>query len=952
MLLTYQIQVSDDHQLLLRCVKLDIEEGDPFSGTPYPLRPDQLLNKPPGDLRLTARDRKLLMTAVIHQKKGGTDSLFTGADAARLLQTVIETGRAYPAGKHHPPLRADGVREVRPTWSAEDGRLKPSVDLPPDLDLVPGLPCHAIERATGRCSRLRAPLPDPVLLRWVATPALPPEETAAWLEDMSRRHPAADFPAAPGLEVQTVEDLAPIPFLRIDPADPVRHLPMLARLEFHYGPVRVEDHAPGGRVRWTENGGLLEAAREPVFEENCRKRLLANGLNPHEPPADNLFARAESASGYALDPDRHSHWASFVLEEIPGLRDHGWRVDLPASLIPREIGEDEWYAEFHSGRSGSTLRFEQGILVDGKRVNLLPVFRDFLQRQTRRRLDDILADIPDAPTPLPSEAGLLLIPGERFRRLVRTLFEVLGPDSLDRNRRLRLSEWQATELVSDETEGWTPPPELLARARSLRERPPLEPLDPVASFQGILRPYQRDGLGWIEFLYRHRLGGILADDMGLGKTVQVLAALLQIREVHQNPEPFLIVSPASVLPNWRRECGRFAPELRIHTHHGTGRHANPRAREKADVWLTTYGTLHRDIDALAETRFAAVILDEAQAVKNPRARVSRAVRKLKGDLRLALSGTPLENHLGELHSLFQFAAPGYLGGESLFNSLFRRPIEQDDCPTARDRLHRRVNPLLLRRRKDAVATDLPPKTEIIREIELTPEQRDEYEVIRTSGQRELSETFREKGFEQSRMHALDLLLKLRQVCCDPRLRKRCGAFAPEHSAKLAWLREALPELIEEGRRVLLFSQFTSMLDLIHPELRTLGIPWVELRGDTRDREKPVRTFQEGKVPLFLISLKAGGTGLNLTAADTVIFYDPWWNPAVEAQAADRAHRIGQEKPVFIYKLICRGTVEARVLELQQRKRDLQGLIGDRGGASPAFTESDFQSLLSPLDAEG
>jgi SNF2 family DNA or RNA helicase len=356
---------------------------------------------------------------------------------------------------------------------------------------------------------------------------------------------------------------------------------------------------------------------------------------------------------------------------------------------------------------------------------------------------------------------------------------------------------------------------------------------------------------------------------------------------------------------------------------------------------------------LSEVDWNLLILDEAQAIKNAKTKISKMVGGLQAELRLALSGTPLENHLGELRSLFHFAMPGYLGSEKIFNAVIRHPIEKEDSTWAKELLHRKISPLLLRRSKDVVAGELPPKTEIVQELPLTSTQADLYEVVRAAGEIDIQETLKGQGFERSQIQVLDLLLKLRQVCCDPRLCKAVTRKTlPDDSSKLQWLKEVLPEMIEEGRRILLFSQFTSMLDLIKTEVDKLKIPYVEIRGSTKDRETPVTRFQKENIPLFLISLKAGGTGLNLTAADTVIFFDPWWNPAMEAQAADRAHRIGQDKPVFIYKLICAGTVESRILELQERKKGLQEVIDNtRGGSSKKFTEEDFRSLMAPLSIE-
>ncbi|MGA7980939.1 MAG: DEAD/DEAH box helicase, partial [Chromatiaceae bacterium] len=348
-----------------------------------------------------------------------------------------------------------------------------------------------------------------------------------------------------------------------------------------------------------------------------------------------------------------------------------------------------------------------------------------------------------------------------------------------------------------------------------------------------------------------------------------------------------------------------------------------------------------------------LILDEAQAVKNPRSKAAEAVRALSARHRLCLTGTPLENHLGELWSLLDFLMPGMLGDERRFRRLFRTPIERNGDDARQEQLRRRVAPFLLRRTKEEVAAELPPKTEILRQVPLEGDQRDLYETLRLALHERVRAEVESKGLARSGIIILDALLKLRQVCCDPRLVSLESARKVKRSAKLDLLMTLLPELLEEGRRILLFSQFTSMLELIEAELKRLGLHedegFVKLTGRTRNRSMPVDLFQAGEVPLFLISLKAGGSGLNLTAADTVIHYDPWWNPAAERQATDRAHRIGQDKPVFVYKLLTEGTVEQKVAELQARKQALaDAMLAGGGAAAGSLSAEDLELLFAPV----
>ncbi len=413
--------------------------------------------------------------------------------------------------------------------------------------------------------------------------------------------------------------------------------------------------------------------------------------------------------------------------------------------------------------------------------------------------------------------------------------------------------------------------------------------------------------------------------------------------------PSLVVLPTSLIFNWKRETQRFAPALKVLSLHGKERADQFDSIPEHDVVITTYPLLWRDAAQLSAHDYHLLILDEAQTVKNVASQSAQVVRRLSARHRLCLTGTPLENHLGELWAQFDFLLPGFLGEERGFTKTWRTPIEKHGNSLRRDLLAARIRPFILRRRKEDVAKELPAKTLIVRSVELEGAQRDLYETVRSAMDAKVREAIADMGFARSQIVILDALLKLRQVCCDPRLVKLEGARKVKERAKLDLLMDMLPELVDEGRRVLVFSQFTSMLALIEEELTARKLNYVILTGDTRDREEVIRRFQEDDVPIFLISLKAGGVGLNLTAADTVIHYDPWWNPAVENQATDRAHRIGQKKKVFVYKLVVAGSIEEKILALQGKKAELAaGVLSEDAGALSKFAEADIRALLAPL----
>ncbi|NQD94960.1 DEAD/DEAH box helicase, partial [Pseudomonas sp. CrR25] len=471
-----------------------------------------------------------------------------------------------------------------------------------------------------------------------------------------------------------------------------------------------------------------------------------------------------------------------------------------------------------------------------------------------------------------------------------------------------------------------------------------------AGLQAKLRPYQRHGLAWMQALGELEVGGVLADDMGLGKTLQTLAHILCEKQAGRLQRPALIVMPTSLIPNWQDEAARFAPQLRVLALHGAKRRGQFPLIGEHDLILTTYALLPRDLKVLSAQPYQLLILDEAQNIKNPRSKAALAAGQLQARQRLCLTGTPLENHLGELWSLFNFLMPGWLGDSKGFNRDYRTPIEKQANEQRLAHLHGRIKPFLLRRTKEQVARELPPKTEITHWVELSAAQRDRYETLRLAMDQKVRAEIARQGLARSQIVILEALLRLRQACCDLRLLGEPDpALHSGDSGKLSALLEMLEELVDEGRRVLLFSQFTSMLALIETELQARQIAYAKLTGSTQDRRTPVQQFQAGQFPVFLISLKAGGAGLNLTAADTVIHFDPWWNPAAEAQASDRAYRIGQDKPVFVYKLIARGSVEEKIQQLQQAKANLaQGVLEGGSQAQWQLNEDDLAALFAPL----
>lgn len=465
------------------------------------------------------------------------------------------------------------------------------------------------------------------------------------------------------------------------------------------------------------------------------------------------------------------------------------------------------------------------------------------------------------------------------------------------------------------------------------------------ALKATLRPYQEQGLSWLRFIHELGSGGVLADDMGLGKTIQTIALLLSVKQ-EQKKLSALIVAPTSVVGNWVREIERFGPSLTTALWHGAGRKGQQDELSKANIIITSYALLRRDIDLLAKLELDYAILDEAQNIKNPESATAQAARELGAGRRLALTGTPIENRLSEIWSIFEFVSPGLLGPLRRFEEKFARPIDQGDAKTA-TRLRAAIHPFILRRTKMEVADDLPPKIESDKLIDLASDQKALYTQVLREVRAHIMGEVERVGVAKSQLHILAGLTKLRQAACDPRLLGLPRQYGHEDSAKLTALRELMQEAESGGHKVLVFSQFVSMLKLVKEAMNEDKIRYEYLDGSTKDRTAAIDRFQEDPtVTAFLISLKAGGSGLNLTAADTVIHFDPWWNPAVEEQASDRAHRIGQKKVVTVYRLVAAGTIEEKILQLKQKKMELvASVLSEDSGGAKSLSKADLEDLF-------
>ena len=651
--------------------------------------------------------------------------------------------------------------------------------------------------------------------------------------------------------------------------------------------------------------------------------------------------------------------AFFFLEErLDYLKKAGWNVEFDSSFPIQSIHDaQDWFLDANEEiieASHDWLDINLGVLIDGERVDLLPVLMNFVKQETKDN-QDLDSDARDAETHrvLTKDGKLINFNRGRLRKIARHLLVEFSQKTDD--KKLKVSKWNMG-LLAEFSQGeiaaksrWIRSDSFKILASAVKEDGVLEEVEQPSGLQCELRSYQKQGLNWLQLLSRSGLNGILADDMGLGKTVQTLAHILVEKDSGRMKNPVIVIAPTSLMPNWFNEAAKLAPSLKVLVLHGNERKNFFSKISDYDVILTTYPLLMRDKEFLIAQQFHMMILDEAQSVKNSKTQAYHVIQQINTGQRICLSGTPMENHLGELWSLFHLLLPGFLGDQKTFQAVYRKPIEKQNNTGRRIALAKRIKPFILRRTKQQVAQELPEKTEIIQRIELKSGQRDLYEAIRMRAQTKVMQEIAKKGLASSQIILLDALLKLRQVCCDPRLVKLEKEKEVNESAKLECLMQMLTQMLVENRKILIFSQFTSMLDLITQELVENKIDYTILTGKTKDRSTPVEKFQNGEVPVMLISLKAGGVGLNLTAADTVIHYDPWWNPAVENQATDRAHRIGQKNAVFVYKFIVTGSLEEKIIELQERKKGMTAAILDAdANIGGQLSMQDLEDIFKPL----
>lgn len=854
-----------------------------------------------------------------------------GEIGALALSHLLNTGRLINADTGQ-TLHTGKSRQIQWLWQEQGThqQLQASLEGLPNWQPLNITPPHYLDAENSTIGDIITPLSGPQFVHLLSMPPIPATEMDKVALQLRLILDATQLPLP--CEPELTPANTPIPCLTLltTRTDNGLVLPGVT-LHFDYAGVPVQPgyghyiSAEAAIHSFGDKHYLLQ--RDPTAEEGYVNHLHNLGLLLFKDMTEHpnvWMPNAETPAEMLL------YWQQFQAEQLPALQVQGWRIDGLGSIdIP--VRNAAFTIQLQDKRN-NWFDFGLELRLGNQLFDTMDIVEIWLDANTP---DELI---------LPGEDEWLRIDTKPLQSLRSLIIDLYNQKKL--GKPVSLPAFQAGQFNDLNLDDRRAP---LTRKlmNDLQHFAGLEPVPVSPHVQAELRPYQHQGLNWLVFLQRYGFGGVLADDMGLGKTLQTLALLQHMKDHRQLKKPALVIAPTSLMGNWVREACQFTPNLRVTLIHGPNRQPAFASIKSSDLVITSYPLLLRDATHYKKTSFSLMILDEAQAIKNPATKIAQQVRELKAGSRLCLSGTPLENHLGELWSLMDFALPGLLSGQKSFNQQYRKPIEEAGDRERQQELGRRLAPFMLRRTKTDVMAELPPKTEITQYVELEGKQRELYESIRVSMEKRIRDLIKEKGLARSHIEFLDALLKLRQACIDPRLVKLDKAAAIKEHAKLDWLAENIPQMLEEGRNILIFSQFTAALGLIESLLNASKIAYSKLTGQTRRRQQAIDSFQNGDTRVFLISLKAGGSGLNLTAADVVIHIDPWWNPAVENQATDRAHRMGQDKPVFVYKLVAADTVEERIQLMQQQKQALaDALFSDTDAAGMPVDGDALLSLLS------
>jgi SNF2 family DNA or RNA helicase len=853
---------------------------------------------------------------------GGKDVTATlrGKLGALLLEAAVATGRCYWQRSHTKNVTMASTRFLQTVWKDVDGfSSRLGFDLGTDTFMVNSEPAFYCDSKSKTIGRVESEFNAKELALLRNAPSVDNEEQDDFVSKMQKKLPHIELPQHH--DTRIVEGLTPTAVITFY-ANNSEHR---VKLSFIYGDVEL-DALP---LRLSTLLQTKESVRV-IRAQELEKEFIETLVNYQFSISQKHFIPDTALSVH----EKIEAWEKLVNSK-EDLEKEGFIVRQEDSFVYtfEEITEVDVSVESESHWFDVSIH----INLNGQKIPLLPVISQLLQERLP------VEDLPQQMHFALSDTQFIKLDVATFKPILSMVYELF--DTQEGTESLQLTTYDAKSLahLSEGQFNFMDSTKLTEISSKLKSLDTLAHVDAPKGLQAELRDYQMDGLAWLDFLREYQFGGILADDMGLGKTIQTLSHILREKEAGRLSGPVIVVAPTSLLGSWKKEAGIFTPDLNVAISHGPNRKKVLAELESLDIIITTYTLITNDIEIFKKQKFYYLILDEAQKIKNSRSQATQSIKKIKSEHYLALTGTPMENHLGELWSIFDVVAQGLLGSEKLFKSMYQNPIEKEHDANVQAMLNSRIQAFMMRRTKENVAKELPAKTEILRSIPFENEQATLYETIRVTMEKKVRDTIKEMGIGKSHITILDALLKLRQVCCDPRLLSMDQAKNIEQSAKLTALMDLVVEMVEEGRKILIFSQFTSMLELIEDAFNKEALSYVKLTGSTTKRQEVIDKFQNGEVDIFLISLKAGGVGLNLTNADTVIHYDPWWNPAAEDQATDRAYRIGQDKPVFVYKLVIEDSVEEKIVAMQESKRGLAENLYE--GANQGMKSVDSEALL-------
>ncbi len=921
--------------------------------------------RPSARVELSALDRKVIMGLAMRSRQGDETVVIYGLDSWELLKTILQTKHAFWARSKEPALSIGKAIPGELIWLDQpEEMIQPGVKIVDSAahPLATTPPAY-FDADKNQIGSLAFTAPGTAVTDWIRACSMNLKAAHKWFSKLKQRNSDASLPLPPELHMdrfkgqpQTTLTLKERVLASEDSADPAKFLPLpqtvCLELTFTYGKKTFDWDAEQEKTVVHEGSTVTTIQRDRAFENDIVEKLATVGIRPET-----------SASGYgmlALFSRKFTFPDTLEQTFDQYLKNHFLRLIRSNNILLVDsvrLLEKDLTAEAPielKQNADATFRLSVKDLQTKRPIDLAQILKNYLKALPDMPFDQLLEQIEKQTFTLIEKdtPQSITIPGYQVAPLVSALFEILFQETLKPDHiPLRLAAKLVATSDKETTEhcAQVVPKALVEYIIAWSRQPLPEATTPTApNFKATLRAYQATGVVWLERVINSGYGAILADEMGLGKTVQTLA-LLNRRAT--TTKPTLLIAPSSLISTWHDEARKFSPDLKVHVQHGNERATDSKVFKNHALIITSYALLHRDIDLYRETDWDGIVLDEAHFIKNNRTKAYQAIEQTHSDWRLCLTGTPVENKLADLFALFQLIVPGYLGRMSDWKKATRASASNALSENAINQLKQEIAPFILRRTKEEVLTELPPKTETLVPLELRTEERNAYNTILAATDKTIRNEIQRRGFAQSSVTILNCLLRLRQCCCDPTLINsfnddNSNAFGVDtHSTKTQHLLEWLPERLRQGHKALIFSSFAQYLQKLSQALKASGLNHSLLTGSTVDRDKEIRKFRQGDNALFLLSLKAGGYGLTLTEADIVVHCDPWWNPAVEAQASARIHRIGQTKPTFIYKLVAEGTIESRILELQEEKRTLADRLLSQDQETWALDQDTLKELL-------